>query len=185
MEKKQDQTWEYNGSEEGEDLILFQSRFDTYVNLRNDQTVKAVILEAPEWVNIVALTRDKKVIIVQQYRFGVQRLTSEIPAGIVEAHETPQQAAVRELREETGYTSNQWISMGYVEPNPAFLTNKCHLWLAKDAKRTHESSPDEGESIRTLEMEPQEIEKEIKSGRLRHSLSLTALSRILNVWDFR
>jgi len=185
MEKNQDQTWKYNGSEEGEDLILFQSRFDTYVNLRNDQTVRAVILEAPEWVNIVALTRDKKVVIVQQYRFGVQRLTSEIPAGIVETHETPQQAAVRELREETGYTSNQWISMGYVEPNPAFLTNKCHLWLAKDATKTHESSPDEGESIRTVEMDTQEIGKEIKSGRLRHSLSLTALSRILDVWDFR
>ncbi len=184
MSKHWEQTWEYLRSEEGEDLILFQSRFDIYTNLRNDQVVKAVVLEAPEWVNVVAVTPQKKVVIVQQYRFGTQNVTSEIPAGIVEAHETPGQAAVRELKEETGYTSGDWGSMGYVEPNPAFFNNKCHLWLAKDATRTQRPQLDAGENIHALEMSARELKKEIKEGRLRHSLALVALARLFDIWEF-
>jgi ADP-ribose pyrophosphatase YjhB (NUDIX family) len=185
MEKNKEQGWKYLSSEEGEDLILFQARYDMYVNRWNDQRIKAVILEAPEWVNIVALTPEMKVVIVQQYRFGTQKVTSEIPAGIVEAHETPQQAAIRELKEETGYTSGDWVSMGYVEPNPAFLNNTCHLWLARDATRTHSPQLDEGEVMSTLELGIQGLKREIRTGRLRHSLALVALARVLDIWTFR
>lgn len=182
MEKNREQTWQHLESEEGEDLILFHARYDTYKNRRNDRLIKAVVLDAPDWVNIVALTPKKKVVIVQQYRFGTQSMTSEIPAGIVETHETPHQAAIRELKEETGYTSQDWISMGYVEPNPAFLNNKCHLWLAKDATRSNLPQLDEGEDISTIEMGKQALQQEIRNGRLRHSLALVALARVFNIW---
>lgn len=182
MENDREQVWRYIESEEGEDLILFQARFDNYANRRNDQHIKAVVLDAPDWVNIVALTPEKKVVIVQQYRFGTQSMTSEIPAGIVEAHETPREAAIRELQEETGYTSQDWAAMGYVEPNPAFLNNKCHLWLAKDATRSHSPQLDEGEDISAIEMGIQALQQEIKDGRLRHSLALVALARLFDIW---
>lgn len=175
--------WKKIRSIGGRDLILFQSRFDVYENIRNNHRVKAVILQAPDWVNIVALTPQREVVIVQQYRFGTQQMTSEIPAGIVEEDETPAQAARRELLEETGYSSQVWSAMDYVEPNPAFLDNRCYFFLARDAQKTHPARPDAGESIRTLTMAEDELRQEINRGRLRHSLALAALARVFDIWQ--
>lgn len=174
--------WRLHHSEKGEDLTLFKARYDTYTNRRNGQLTRAVVLQAPDWVNVVALTPEECVVIVRQFRFGTREVTSEIPAGIVEAHETPQQAAVRELREETGYTSKEWKSMEYVEPNPAFLDNKCYLFLARNAQPTQPPQPDPGENIRTVTMDLDSLKKEMESGRLRHSLALAALTRVFDFW---
>ncbi len=174
--------WKKLSSESGQDLILFKSRFDYYENVRNNHRVKAVILQAPDWVNIVALTPQRQVVIVQQYRFGTQQMTSEIPAGIVDQDETPAQAARRELLEETGYTSQDWTAMDYVEPNPAFLNNKCYFFLARNAQKTHSTRLDDGENIRTLTMPERELRKEIEQGHLRHSLALAALTRVFDIW---
>lgn len=184
MSKNMADEWEYLRSEEGQDLTLFHSRFDWYLNLRNHKEVKATVLDAPDWVNVVALTPDNEAVIVQQFRFGTRSDTLEIPAGIIEDDESPQQAAARELREETGYTSQDWVSLGYVEPNPAFFNNRCYMWLAKDVVKRQEPRPDEGENIHTLTLNVETIQAEIQSGRLRHSLAIAALARILPIWTF-
>jgi 8-oxo-dGTP pyrophosphatase MutT (NUDIX family) len=93
----------------------------------------------------------------------------------VEPGESPREAAIRELKEETGYTSEAWESLGYVEPNPAFLDNRCHHWLARDATKTAPARQDEGESLEVLEMDPDGIRREIEAGRMRHALAVTAL----------
>ncbi len=74
-------------------------------NPRNSIKLKATILETPDWINILAITPEKKIVVVKQYRFGNGQITTEIPAGIIDNEETPAQAAVRELGEETGYTN--------------------------------------------------------------------------------
>jgi len=182
MEHDASTPWKKIRSKRGQDLVLFQSRFDFYKNIRNDHRLKAVILQAPDWVNIVALTPRREIVIVQQYRFGTQHKTSEIPAGIVEEDETPEEAARRELLEETGYTSQDWMAMDYVEPNPAFLNNKCHFFLARNSRKTHSTRLDDGENIHTLTMGEHELRQEIEQGRLRHSLALAALARVFDVW---
>jgi ADP-ribose pyrophosphatase len=105
-------SWELVRSEAGPDLVLFRARYDWMRNPRTSVTMKAVVLEATDWVNVVALTPEKKLLTVCQYRFGVGRITVEIPAGLLEPGETPEQAARRELEEETGYTTSQWKYLG-------------------------------------------------------------------------
>ena len=143
--------------------------------------MKAVILEAANWVNVVAVTREKKVVVVKQFRFGVAKTTVEIPAGIIDEGETPAQAAVRELKEETGYITTNWKYLGWFEANPAFLNNVCHLWLALDVVKTHSPQLDEGEDISIAELSLEEVLREIEHGNMRNSLTVLALSRVFDL----
>jgi 8-oxo-dGTP pyrophosphatase MutT (NUDIX family) len=178
-------TWERIRTRAGPDLKLFRVRFDWKRNPRNGRTMRAIVLEAPDWVNVVALTAEGKAVVVRQHRHGVGQVTTEIPAGIVEGGEDSRETAVRELREETGYTTDDWEYLGYVEPNPAFLNNQCHHWLARNAARTDPVELDDGEDIVVGEMSLAELRQEMEAGRLRHSLALVALARVFNLWERR
>ena len=181
MDSKLDSAWQTIKSEPGPDLIIFQARFDQVQNPRNARQMKAVVLESPDWVNIVALTPEQRVIIVRQHRFGVGYTTTEIPAGLVEPGETPHQAAIRELREETGCTTANWQYLGWVEANPAFLSNRCHLWLAQDVSITHPVEQDDGENVSAHEMTLEEIRQEIAQGTMRNAFTILALSQIFDI----
>jgi 8-oxo-dGTP pyrophosphatase MutT (NUDIX family) len=181
VSKNEQIAWECIRTASGPDLKLFRVRFNWVRNPRNSHTVKATVLEAPDWVNVVALTPEEKVVVVRQYRFGTQETTTEIPAGIVEKDETSQGAAIRELKEETGYSSEEWEYLGYVEPNPAFLNNRCHHWLARNAEQSTLPELDEGEDLSVIEMGLEEVRREIAKGRFLHSLAITALSRLFDL----
>lgn len=181
MDTNVEKPWEVLGSEPGPNLVLFQTRYDWVRNPRNAKSMKAVVLECADWVNVVAITPEKKLVIVQQYRFGVGKRTVEIPAGIMNTGETPEQAAIRELKEETGYTAKSWKYLGWVETNPAFLNNRCHHWLAIDVIKTSPMELDEGEEISVSELTLEEVRYEIEKGRMRNSLSLVALSRVFDL----
>jgi 8-oxo-dGTP pyrophosphatase MutT (NUDIX family) len=181
MELNLETPWEVLRSEPGPDLVLFRTRYDWVRNPRNAASMKAVILECPDWVNIVALTPEQKLVVVRQYRFGVAKTTAEIPAGIINPGETPEQAAIRELKEETGYTATSWKYLGWVEANPAFLNNVCHHWLAVEAVKTSSTALDEGEAISVAELSIEQVRAEIEQGRMRNSLSLVALSRVFDL----
>lgn len=181
MDADTEKSWEVIRSEQGPNLVLFQARYDWVRNPRNSKSMKAVILEAANWVNVVAVTREKKVVIVKQFRFGVAKTTVEVPAGIIDEGETPAQAAVRELKEETGYITTNWKYLGWFEANPAFLNNVCHLWLALDVVKTHSPELDEGEDISIAELSLEEVLREIEHGNMRNSLTVLALSRVFDL----
>ena len=183
MSQKNNADWKLIRSETGPDLQIFKVRYDWLENPRNDAQLRATILETADWINIIAVTPEGKVVVVKQYRFGNRQVTTEIPAGLMEAGESPQEAAVRELREETGYTSQDWEYLGWVEPNPAFHNNRCHQWLAKEAVKTHPTEQDESEDVLFFEMSVDEIKSEIKAGRMRNSLILLSLSRVFDIWE--
>lgn len=162
-------------------MVLFRPRYDTLVNPRTDEVMQRLVLETPDWVNVVALTPARRLVCVLQYRFGTGKITLEIPGGALDRGEDHGEAARRELREETGYTATRWTYLGCVEPNPAFQDNLCHHWLAEDAVRTHELSLDSGEDIAVVELPLDEVRQRIARGEIRHSLVITALARVLDL----
>jgi 8-oxo-dGTP pyrophosphatase MutT (NUDIX family) len=181
VSKIQKNDWKYLRSASGPELKLFRARFDWVTNPRNGHTIKATVLESPDWVNVVALTADEKLVVVRQHRFGTRQTTTEIPAGIIEPGESHREAAKRELREETGYTSEEWAYLGFVEPNPAFLDNRCYHWAARNVVKTAQPANDPGEHLSVSEMSFDEVRREIGSNRFRHSLAFTALAHLLDL----
>jgi 8-oxo-dGTP pyrophosphatase MutT (NUDIX family) len=181
METNDDKSWEVIKSKPGPKLVLFQTRYDWVKNPRNGKSFKAVIFEFHDWVTVVAVTPEKKIVIVKQFRFGVSKTTVETPAGIMEEGETPEQAGMRELEEETGYTSTNWQYLGWFEANAAYFSNVCHFLLALDVVQTHSVNLDEGEDISVDELSLDELIKTIERGKMRNALSVLALSRVFDL----
>ena len=181
MENLQSKHWQHLHSEPGPDLFIFRARFDYLKNPRNDSQMQAVVLESADWVNIVALTVDEKIVLVNQYRFGIRQTTLEIPAGLVEVGEEPLQAAQRELREETGYQTSEWIELGWVQANPAFMSNRCFFWLAKNVVQKYSPQLDIGEDVRIETLYWDDLLQAIRQGRTRNPFTLLALSQVFDL----
>jgi ADP-ribose pyrophosphatase len=136
------------------------------------------IVHAPDWVNIVAITDDNQVVLIEQFRQGSESVELEIPSGVIGDGESPADAAIRELREETGYErsdKSEFLMIGEVIPNPAFIRNKCYTYLLTHARLTAETQFDENENIKVHLVPRDSIEHLIKSGEIQHSLIITAL----------
>ena len=143
--------------------------------------MERVVLDCPDWVNIVARTPEGRFVVIRQFRFGTGTNTLEIPGGMIDPGEDPLSAAKRELREETGYESEAWTPLGYVEPNPAFQTNRCHHFLATGAVRSASQELDAGEDIVVDTLSPDELRGAIDDGSMRHALVITAVARVLDL----
>jgi 8-oxo-dGTP pyrophosphatase MutT (NUDIX family) len=173
--------WRRERSETGPDLLVARARFDWVANPRTGETLRRVVLDTADWVNVVALTGERRLVVVRQYRFGTGTVTTEIPGGVVDLGEAPLAAAQRELREETGHTAGRWTALGSTEPNPAYQNNLCHHFLAEDARTTHPLELDPGEDIVVDTLDLEEVRARVREGAIRHSLVISALSRVLDL----
>lgn len=132
------------------------------------------IIQCLNWVNIIAITPDEKIVLIKQYRHGSDSITTEIPGGAVNHQEDMLLAAQRELQEETGYTSTNWTSLGKIDVNPAFMTNHCETFLAIDAMKTHQQNLDPFEEIDVFLENKNDMDLLIKRGEITHSLIIAA-----------
>ena len=109
-----------------------------------------IVFRVPNWVTIIPELPgedEKEFLMVRQYRHGSGRISCEFPAGVVDPGETDLEAAVRELREETGFTADEMIEIGSINPNSAFMSNRSTTFLARGLKKTHELELDENEFL--------------------------------------
>lgn len=134
-----------------------------------------VVVASPDWVNVLALTPDERLVLVRQFRIGIDHFSWEIPGGIVEADEDPVVAGLRELREETGFTGVRARLLASVHPNPAIMNNRCHLVLVEDAVNTHPSDWDADEEIESATIPAEEVLAWARAGRITHSLVVAGL----------
>ena len=162
--------WELINSQADNSYRIFRLRTDRARSPRTDKIHEFYILESPCWVNIIPLTPDNQVLMIRQYRHGIRDFTLEIPGGLVEENDTPRSAAIRELREETGYCGDDTRYMGYVHPNPAIQDNICYTYLAREVYKLEEQSLDEKEDIEILTYPLQQIPELINNGSITHSL---------------
>lgn len=105
------------------------------------------ILEFPDWVNVIAITRDGRFVMEDQYRHALGKTGFELVAGVIDPGETPLEAARRELMEETGFGGGRWEHFMTVSPNPTNHTNLCHTFLATDVERLSDQNLEATEDI--------------------------------------
>lgn len=141
---------------------------------RNGRVATYQVLRVVPWVNVVALTPDDEVVLVEQYRHGIDAINLEIPGGVLDPGEEPAVTAARELAEETGYTGLAPELLGTLHPNPAIQDNVCTVWLVREARRTVERDLDEGEDIAVSTVPRREIPELIRRGRITHTLVISA-----------
>ena len=137
------------------------------------------ILEAPDWINVIALTPENDIVLVEQYRYGIEAPTLELPGGVCDPGESPLETCKRELLEETGFSSEDWESLGKVSSNPAMQTNDTHTYLALGCVKTAEQKLDGNERINVHVIPIDEFLELVKSGDIDHSLVVAAVAKYL------
>jgi 8-oxo-dGTP pyrophosphatase MutT (NUDIX family) len=158
------------------DFRIFKIRTDTCVNPRTGREHELFILDSVNWVNVIAVTPDQQLVMVEQYRHGSATVELEIPGGMMDPHETdPVATAVRELREETGYAGKNARVLGRVHSNPAILSNVTYTVLIENCRLEHGLELDHGEDLETRLMPVAEIPKLVADEKIGHSLVVVAL----------
>jgi ADP-ribose pyrophosphatase len=168
--------WKRLSKGEEVDLTILRIREDSFQDPRDESAHPRVVITAPDWVNVVALTREGEAILVRQFRFGVEKDTLEIPGGMVDPGEEPAAAAARELEEETGYSASEVVFLGSVHPNPALQSNRCHSFLALGCERKNRPRPkDAGEDIEVVLVRASSLQRLIREGSITHALVVNAV----------
>ncbi len=141
------------------------------------------VINPPDWVNVVALTPDGHLVLVRQFRYGINDFSLEIPGGVIDAGEDPVAAGVRELREESGYVGTSVRLLGSVHPNPAMQSNRCHLVLVENARREAALDWDPDEEFEILTRPVDEVLALAASGGIAHAMVLNALLLFQPHWQ--
>lgn len=166
--------WQTLSIRPAEDYRLFRVERLERVSPRTGHAGQYTVLRIASWANVVALTPDREVVLIEQYRHGIDDLTLEIPGGVVEPGEDPLLGAARELREETGYAGDPPILIGKVHPNPAIQDNVCYTYLIENARLVGELQLDPGEHIAVRTVPLGAVPRLLRDGLITHSLVVAA-----------
>lgn len=169
--------WVTQRSKPAGDFRIFTIRQDFKASPRTGSNHDFYVIDCVDWVNVVPVTPDgKHLVMVEQFRHGSGTVELEVPGGVMDSDDrTPEETAVRELREETGYEGKNARIIGEVYPNPAIMSNRCHTVLVDQCAPRHRTEFDHGEDLVTRLVPVSEIRTMIGDHKIRHSLVIVAL----------
>ena len=133
------------------------------------------VIHGPDWASVLCVTEASEVVLVRQYRHGIAGPSLELPAGVIEPHELPEDAARRELAEETGYESDDWVRIQSVSTEPARHTTQAHFFCARNARPTKAPAPEETEVLELVKVPLADLPRLATDGSILHGVHVGAI----------
>lgn len=133
------------------------------------------VAEYPDWACVLALTDDRQAVLVEQYRYGIDRVVLELPAGVIDPGEVPEVAARRELLEETGYEARRWDRLGALAVEPGRHTNYGHVYVARGCHAVAAPAPDASEDLRLRLVPATSLPDLVEGGEIAHGIHAAAV----------
>lgn len=162
------------------DFRIFKLKEDVWASPNRDYQQNFISIEAPNWVNVVALTEDSELICIRQWRAGSNTIELEVPGGMIDTEDSsPTSAGIRELLEETGYQGTNAQTIGQIFPNPAIQNNICYTVFINGCRKVANTQFDPGEEIVTELVPEGELEQRLREGQFQHALVAVAFQHYL------
>ena len=171
--------WETLGSEYTLNDKWFRLRADRCRTERGTIVEPYYVAEMTDWVHITAFDEQDRILVTRQYRHGTAHVSLEIPCGTMDEGEDPAAAMLRELREETGYVTDELENLGFFYPNPARQNNRAYNFLARTVRKVGEQDLDDCEDIEIDFLPVDEILRLIENGEFCHSIHVACVMTAL------
>ena len=168
--------WQKIDSKSAGDFRIFTIRQDFKISPRTGKPHDFFVIDCADWVNVIAVTPDRQLVMIEQFRQGTDTVELEIPGGVIDAKDaSPVAAGIRELREETGYEGEQPRLIGKIFPNPAIMSNVCYTVMFEQCRLLHPTAFDHNEDLVTRLVPASDFPRLVAEGKIRHSLVVVAL----------
>ena len=171
--------WKRKSTRRLADCRVFSVSESVSICPRSGQEHQFYFIDTADWVNIIPVTSDQEVVFVRQFRHGSEKLTLEIPGGIIDPGEDPQVAAIRECLEESGYQAGSVESLGVLNPNPAIFPNRLHTYLARGCMPIGEIANTSTEHTERVLVPIVDLPRMLQGGEIDHALVAATLWRWL------